>query len=287
MSEKLESKIGKWLRKQILVINGEQGRCNRIILRHADPGKRGSNLWRKGLSDDVTGDAVDALATDIVEEVELHASGMGGVQRYVLSAYFEDSKDEAGATLPFRFVGHDERYDESEGESPTPMGLVAQTQRHLENVMRIHHATEKATMMTLARQNEILAEQNERLIRDRIEYFDKLEQARTLEHDRLLATAEHESSEARKNQLMEKAMLLLPVAVNRLAGAKVLPTEVSGEMEALASLARTLEPKQFESILAALKADQQIALIEILRKVQAADEAKKNGAYDKHKEKSS
>ena len=266
-----KEKLKDWLGRQFYRSDENLGVCCKLICRHlgADGRTKTGDVFQLMVPNDevvvkVDDDELEIMANQIEGAVLEDAEGIGGVQKYQLLAYFTKASRSV-ARLTFRMTGADlDEYEDSMSEPATAKGHHAKIMRHNEALMRIAvlGANQSIGMLnrTVARQSDTIV----LLLTQRVEEFELIENLKSQQHERDLATKAEEYKQERYNQLFEKGKVLLPVVANRIAGRKVLPEETDPMIETLKSLVETLDPAQVSDILPKLRPEQQIALIEFI-----------------------
>ena len=273
-------KLERWLRAQCFGEHDEP--LSRIVIKHSAQGSKGSQVAEHKI-DKVGSDDLPELMETLLQSVMDDASGMGGQQRYILEAFH-------GNTFTARHAMRVEGYDDSldgdsqELEPATNKGLVAQSQRHAEVLMKSFANSLGATFQTTQR---IIAKQQdtiESLLDKRMKDFLMVEEAMTRKHEREVEMLQLVSGEERKDKMIEQGMdslkTLGPAVINRIAGKDVLPAP-NPQMLLLKGFVETISNDQLMKMAHALEPHQQIAFFELLKTFQptekAADEKKSNG----------
>jgi hypothetical protein len=188
--------------------------------------------------------------------------------------------------------------DDYEDEPGTAKSLVAQTQRHLESIL-------KTTSLTTIRQMQMLGEQNahfmrrehEMLERER-ESLQREEKARSEEHERLMELKRQESEHENRQDLLKTVKGYIPHIVARL-GSKTeplalpaaaqndgAPAEASRELKMANCVNRfmqSIKPEQMEQIMCSIDPSAGaplMELLEIVNEVAPMDESEGNNAAE-------
>jgi hypothetical protein len=257
-------KVEKWLRLQIYGRRSE-GSCERIVLKHLSAGKNGGQeVQTFFLEKRVEEKELTDLVEGIVNSSQEDADGIGGTQKYVLTAWFRDD-DEIKSRLVFRVKGSegDDDDDPIDSEPPTKIGLVAQQMRHNEIIMRSANFAMGSTLASLNRDNESLREENRKLREERRDYIEHYEQLLSLHHERELKSKEHEFMLKAKGQAWEKITLIAPALVNRMMGKKLLPEKTTPEAMAFKSLVDSITPEQMSTLQTVFTPDQVISFFQL------------------------
>jgi len=273
-----EIKVKRWLEKHLWATR-EEGPVTKVVVKHLDANGRAGkeDVWACAIPHE--GDSVtipEEEVTDLVNDMQTScyddAEGMAaGLQRYKILCYVKH-KSNAHSRFTFAMSGaNDEVDDTGVSEPATGKGLLGQLMRHNEAIMRtaVMSTNQNMAMMqrTIGRQNEHI----EKLLEDRRETFEVTEDLKSQRHDRELASLQMENQEKRYSEMFDKASLLLPAVVNRVAGKKLLPENVSPMQDMLKGLAESLTEDQLAKIMPTLKPEQQIALLEFMDMSQGAN----------------
>lgn len=277
-------KLKRWLEK-VFYDEREEGPCVKLALRHMTSGQstKGGEVFsiRIPHNDDhvqVGDDELLHLINDIEGAALDDAEGIGaGVQRYKLLAFF---KHEPRPLTRFSFRMSATEFDGEEdeigmSEAPDQKGLTAQLMRHNEALMRTAVMGANQTIGLLTRTVRSQGEQIENLLSERRETFSLVEDLKSKKHERELMTLEAENQQKRHQDLFEKASLLLPTVVNRIAGKKLLP-EANTALIMIKELAESLSPDQLPGLMKSLRPEQQILLMDLMKATQEEDGEEKN-----------
>ena len=264
-------KVKRWLEKHLWATR-EEGPVVKIVIRHLDAnGRTGKEeIWSCNVpyeEDSVTlpEEDVDDLITDMDMSCFDDAEGMAaGLQRYKI-LIFVKHKANAHSRFTFSLSGDNQDVDDTGVSEPaTQKGFLGQLMRHNEAIMRtaIMSTNQNMAMLnrTVSRQNDHI----EKLLEERRESFELTEDLKSQHHDRELASLQMRNQEKRYSEMFDKASLLLPAVVNRVAGKKLLPESVSPMQDMLKGLAESLSEEQLAKIMPTLKPEQQIALLEFM-----------------------
>tara|TARA_R100001244_G_scaffold132394_1_gene108860 strand:- start:8761 stop:9669 length:909 start_codon:yes stop_codon:yes gene_type:complete len=269
------AKAKKWLERHLWATRSE-GPVVRIVVRHLSvDGRSGTEeIWsaevpHNGSSVTIEPDQIPVMLADIESTCLEDAAGIGeGLQKYKIQVYVQNKSPSHGR---FSFsIGIDDEgnvNDTGMSEPANLKGMLAQNQRHLENVMKISTATTIHMMTTLQRANLAQSEHIEALTREKRETISLVEGLKSEQHERDLATYMAETKAKSQSALMEKAGLLIPAMVNRVAGQKLLP-EGNPTVDLLKGLAESLSDSQMAGILKTLSPEQQLVMIDFMNSTQ-------------------
>lgn len=273
-----KQKISHWLERTFYIVDEDKGPCVKLVLRHVTQGSNSSKdgeVWSMKVE---TGEDVVAVPEEdiiiIVNEIEQasfdDAEGLGGLQKYKLLAYF--SRESVPRRFSFRMTGsHDEDEDETGLSEPaTKQGHLGQMMRHNEALMRITMLSASQNMGIMSKTISTQATQIDKLLTDRQEYFETMEDLKSKRHERDLMTQEVEQRTLLQKEMLDSAKLLLPAVANRLAGKKIL-NEKDPMAMGLKALVESLNSEQLQGMMSTLSPQQQILLAEFIQTSQGDD----------------
>ncbi|MFH1010994.1 MAG: hypothetical protein V1784_07150 [bacterium] len=202
-------------------------------------------------------DFLVSAINDIEANSEADAGGIGGIQSYVVLAFFEDEPDKPLARFTFRVAGDNEE-DEGEisSEPPNRIGITSQLMRHNEAIMRTGTIATGQVVAVMQRTIASLSEANERLTTQRLESFQLIEELQSQKHERDLMASREAMKQQMIRETFEKATLLLPVVVNKLTGKTLLPERKSGQEIMIKEFMNSLTPEQANGLQNILKPEQ-------------------------------
>jgi hypothetical protein len=255
-------RLERWIRQQAF---GDYGSLTRFTVKHSAQGSKGSVVGEVKV-EKITGDDVHECADSLDNMVNDDASGMGGMQRYVIESWHDDS-DSASARFSLRVQGYDpelDNMDSDDAEPPTRAGALSQQMRHNEVLMKSFVAGMGGAVQSLQRTAARNAEMVETLMAQRLEDFRVVEEALSRKHEREMEMVEQTADVERKNKIIEQGLTLLPVVANRMAGRQLVAAP-SPRDAMLKGLVETLTPEQLNSIAGHLSPEQQIVFLEMLQ----------------------
>lgn len=231
----------------------------------------------------------EALAEQALEAATTDAEALSGIQRYMFCIFHGDDKEAKRKVRFSLFVRDQSALFEASQNAPGSAGaLVEQAQRHAEVAVRQASMSLDSIVRNQAREIERLTKANEKL-RDRLEsVFELREQMAMMEHEKKLEELKMIANEKRKDEAMEIFKLHGPRLFGKVAN-KLLPANAgdsSGnassndfgiddtDIASLAEMFKQLEPDQFAQMGNVLKPHQAVLVMELAKKVAAADEKK-------------
>jgi hypothetical protein len=264
-----DDRIRKWLVRSI-----ETESIDRLVIRHDTGAEVATIRADEGGSFESGERQIDEIVSDVSERILQDAIGLGGVQRYIVSAY---SGDHAVTRLPIRENAEAASRapgDPIDSEPPTEKGLLTQTMRHLEISERTH-ATVVANIFAM--QTRMLREKDERISHLEERHWETVIAAEQLVSDHHRRQLENKAADQKAEAMREVLgtfLQLAPTAVNKLAGRAVLPERTSPALVGLRALVGTLKTEQLEALKFVLTPAQLTTFTEIVGSEVADDEKK-------------
>jgi hypothetical protein len=269
-----DGRLRNWLVRTV-----EREPIDRFVIRHDTGAEVATIRADEGGTFERTERQLDELATELSERIFEDAIGLGGLQRYIISAY---SGDRAVTRLPIRENADASRGgpapgDPIDSEPPTEKGLLSQTMRHLEISERTH-ATAIANIFAM--QTRMLREKDERISHLESRHWETVVAAEQLVSDHHRRQLENRAADQKAEAMREVLgtfLQLAPTAVNKLAGRMVLPEKTSPALVGLRALVGTMKPEQLEALKFVLTPAQLETFTEIVG-AEVADEEQKRTA---------
>jgi len=257
--------------KSFLGQEGVSKSIERYELRHAAKGRAGNVVETFDITEALTAPELENLATIIIARAQLDADGIGpSIQRYTLNSYIA-GEDSPSGRINFRLRGAsdiDLDGDDEAGEEPANQrGLLTQLMRHNEQNNRTLMNSMGAMLTSMARRMESSDRMVEKLMEDRFRSFEIIEEAYSRKHERELEMEQVKAKDQRIAFGMQKVSMLIPVILDRLAGAKNPPSNDPTVMM-LSELIESMSGPQLEAIRRSLSTEQQIVFIAMLKKFQ-------------------
>jgi hypothetical protein len=265
-------RIRGWLERAL-----EADSIDRLVLRHDTFAEVWTIRGEEGGALEATEDRLDELASTLAERILEDAVGLGGVQRYLISAYSGDRaitrlpvRENADAATAGRMPG-----DPIDSEPPTEKGLLTQAMRHLEVSERTHA---HVVANIFAMQTRMLREKDERISHLEERHWDTVIAAEQLVSDHHRRQLENKAADQKAEAMREVLgtfLQLAPTAVNKLAGRALLPEKTSPALVGLRALVGTMKPEQLEGLKFVMTPAQLATFTEIVG-LEVADEETKN-----------
>ena len=267
-----DGRLRKWLVRTV-----EREPIDRFVIRHDTGSEIATIRADEGGTFERTERQLDELATELSERVFEDAIGLGGLQRYIISAY---SGDRAVTRLPVRENADAARGgpapgDPIDSEPPTEKGLLSQTMRHLEISERTH-ATAIANIFAM--QTRMLREKDERIGHLEERHWDTVVAAEQLVSDHHRRELENRAADQKAEAMREVLgtfLQLAPTAVNKMAGRALLPEKTSPALVGLRAFVGTMKAEQLEALKFVLTPAQLETFTEIVGSEVADEEQKR------------
>jgi len=267
-----DGRLRKWLVRTV-----EREPIERFVIRHDTGSEIATIRADEGGTFERTERQLDELATELSERVFEDAIGLGGLQRYIISAY---SGDRAVTRLPVRENADAARGgpapgDPIDSEPPTEKGLLSQTMRHLEISERTH-ATAIANIFAM--QTRMLREKDERIGHLEERHWDTVVAAEQLVSDHHRRELENRAADQKAEAMREVLgtfLQLAPTAVNKMAGRALLPEKTSPALVGLRAFVGTMKAEQLEALKFVLTPAQLETFTEIVGSEVADEEQKR------------
>ena len=269
-----------WLRKYVNFYDQDRGAVQRICVKHLNAQDQvTSDICSETLppytseKDIPSAQDMERCLDSSINEAIIDARNRGSLpQKYAFVAEFERSP-ERPATRVIRIRGG-ERMDGDElghledSEPATAKGFLAQTMRHLEVVMKQASYNEMTSMRILQEQNVALASQNSDLIARHMETIKIYEGMMDGKKKRELEERKAEAWTKNVDSFADMLRILLPHAVNKMAGKSLMPVQHTPEEMEMVALLGSLRSEQLDMMRRIMTPDQLIALVTIIEKVQ-------------------
>jgi hypothetical protein len=266
----IETQIEAWVRQHVAFpdkkLHGTAG-CHKVVLKHVNierkpQGDVGSFAVR--LEEGAEDEGVDPLLHKIADAAQGDADNLNqGLQTYAIFAYYPGDQGYVPRKF-FRVSPSDVEVqrDLAPSEPPTEKGLVSQTQRHLEAVLRTTSITQAQLFQTMQHELRRMAELNEKYAGQQIEFMVVVQDMIDNAHGRRLQERGEEAKLALQESALAKLEALVPVIINRIAGKQVIP-EQDRSLMLMAALLEGMSESQQLAFYGNLSDAQRITLAEI------------------------
>ena len=270
----IEQQIADWIREHVSSAVAGRGRCARLVLRHMSlEGKPQGDVNAFNIpQDEGLAGETDMLVNKVVDSAQRDANDYpGGIQRYAIFAYYTGDKGYV-PRKNFRVAAEDEiSRDVTPSEPPTEKGLVGQSMRHLEAVLKTATVSYGVVVENLTRQ--VRDQQEAKKVSDQqmVDVMLLVQENLNEAHRRRLDERREEMMMGIKEGIFEQLKVAAPIILNRIAGKPLLP-EQSKSFMLMAALLENLRPEQQAFLRDSLDPPQAAVLGEIL------------GEYEKQKD---
>jgi hypothetical protein len=245
------SALDKWLVSQSKLAGAVV-----VELRHIGVNDQASVVQRWQLGADNS-----AAASELWTAAQQWADGVGsGPQRFAVAIL--DVKDKPLAQYLMRAASDAVGGLAYDSEPATLAGVTKQLMRHTEAIMRGSAVAQSTVIEHLVRQYDRLAGRCEQLEGKHFELLGLSEDMLSRKAERELTAERCAMQERRKDELLRKMGVLLPVVMAKLSG-KAAPANID---PAVRELAKSLDADQLDKLSAVLRPEQVIALTTILDK---------------------
>lgn len=290
--------LAKWLRECLYLAPEEDSKARfaRVVCSQLVKGnKKGEEVFSLEVPKKAPDEWPDNAATEIWGKLQLETATLGGLQKYVLHAYHTGDNERHTSRFVMKLQGiEEEEGDDLDSEGTGKDGQIAQQMRHNEATAKIAAAM-MSTMVTgfnsmIARQSSMLDRQSamvETLMMDRIESIQTM---RTLSDDaeeREIRLIQSRAKAKGVEKLVERLGLLMPAAVNKIAGRAILPDRDPALMMMVKGLFTSLasNEEKMKALAGIMGPEEAVAFMNILEEVSAKDEnglpKKKEGSTEK------
>lgn len=264
----MTKEIESWLRSQILV-SKPQGDVVRFEVRHLPLGsKKGHEVAIIETPRQTSEEWFESVASEIAVGIQCDADALGGVQRYALIVFREKDSDKPQARKLLRIAADtpEDESDDFDSEPKNIKGTLAQLMRHNEAYAKTMSNMLAATVTAQSRQISRLAEHNEKLLEQRFETIELIENLQSERQKRELEAARALNREKLLGDIMGEVKLLGPTIVNKVAGKEILPDNNPASL-AMLRLAESLQqsPERLAKIAALLNPSEQVAFGSLLQ----------------------
>jgi hypothetical protein len=257
----------------------DAGKCTKFVLKHVNANAKQNEVQsfdcrtiHKQTDGEKRETFIEQLIAGIEEAAHDDAESLGGHQRYLIFAYYQnESKPLARTGFRMDAGDEDEGDEELESEPANAKGLVAQAMRHQEGNFRTSVLATNHIINMMQRTIDTQQETINNLLSGHLNNLKLVEDLVSQRHGRELAAKREDFNQSIKNDFAQKALKLLPAVVNRFAGKQVLPGETPKDVM-LQDLAKSISQEQMMQIAQHLKPEQQMIIFELLKNALPASE---------------
>lgn len=278
----LISKLLPWLKRATMQISEELGPVRRAVLRHmkqdmtagGDVATTFFDIEEEG--DTPSPDKIEECCDELITAMQNDAEGMPrALIRYGVFCYYKkDPGSVSRIVLNIQGGKESDLLSEDDGlggEDPTSKGgHLAQAYRHTEGVLKMALKMSEFTIGTLRQENERLATSHNKMAEAQIKNMGLIQGLLNDDNRRRLDEKEAEMKMAAMSDMLDKAKLLAPHVVNKLAGRNLLPASQSEDEVALRSLVETMDEDQLNNLAGILKPEQMMVVLGLMEKIAQA-----------------
>lgn len=279
-----KARLAQWISQMVYGSTASDGlQCRMIKVKHLS---EATDSKVAGVADffvDVANFSAELVTEQILEAMQDDANACGGVQRYSVRAYYGATTDKVeprGGRFTCRVRGEKEDMDDDafDSESKDMKGHVAQMMRHNEAMVRAMlagSAEASRTMVSIVGHMSRMMETQQTTV---MNLTEQLQQSLDRKAEREVASFKAHAIERRKDAVFGKLALLMPLAINRLAGKTVVQEEQAPELHLLKGFINSLTKTQLEALSGVLGPEQQMLVLELCSKyADTAEEPKQLG----------
>lgn len=250
----------------------DAGKCTKFVLKHVNSNAKQNEVQsfdcrtiHKQTDGEKRETFIEQLIAGIEEAAHDDAESLGGHQKYLIFAYYQnETKPLARAGFRMDAGDDDEGDDELESEPANAKGLVAQAMRHQEGNFRTAVMSTNHIINMMQRTIDTQQETINNLLSGHLNNLKLVEDLVSQRHGRELDAKREDFNQSIKNDFAQKALKLLPAVVNRFAGKQILPGESPKDVM-LQDLARSITQEQMMQLAQHLKPEQQMIIFELLK----------------------
>ena len=224
------------------------GKLRKLIVCHVIKGnKLGDEIRAVSVPDEPGEEWRSSTAIKIAEQTAAEAVALSsGVQRYAIQALFEGDDKPHGRTI-ITAAGKDSDDDALDTEGPDGEGLVTQSMAQTRFFAGAFARSSVHQISTLQTSVDKLTKENEELRSERLKTLRTVEEIMTARHERELELIRETSKQKAFTDTADKLGLLIPVAINHMAGRKLLP-ENAPERMMVQAFAQRLTPEKLQRL---------------------------------------
>ncbi len=259
-------KIADWI-DEMRARADTPGRLARLVCLHVIKGnKLGDELRMVTVPPEIDEEWIAATAHKIADQAGEEARTLGnGIQRYAVQAFFDGGGDRPSGRHVFTCAGQEE-LGSIGTEGPDAEGLTSQAMRHAEFYAKLNAGAALQQMEALQAEIAALRRENAGLRDDRIRSFKVMEEVYSLRAEREIATERERAKAKLFSDGAEKLGLLLPMALNHMAGKQIFP-ESATQALMLKSLVESIDKPTFEKLASVLNGEQMALFFQLATSV--------------------
>lgn len=224
------------------------GRLRKLVVCHVIKGnKLGDEIRAVSVPETTDEDWRAATSVKIAEQASAEAVALSsGIQRYAVLALFEGDDKPRGRTI-ITAAGSDVDDGALDTEGPDQQGLVTQAMAQTRFFAQAFGRSSVQQIHTLQTSVDKLTKENEELRAERSKFMKTWEEIQSARHERELELVREQGKQRIMQQTADKIALLIPVAINHMAGRKLLP-ENAPERMLVQAFAQRLTPEKLQRL---------------------------------------
>ncbi len=245
----VENQIKGFVRQKVCLIDVENGRCKKVVLRHLNIDKKpNGDVHSINISSDPAlegTEMADRIILEIADSAQRDANDQqSGVQTYAIFAYYSDNPNYVPRKV-FRVAAEDEiERDAGPSEPPTEKGLLMQLMRHNEVNSKNSMVGMGYILATLQKENQQLREQNRHHSEQQLDQLMVVQELLNDGHRRKIEEKQSEVMTTMMEGVYEHLKIALPILANRLAGKDVFPPQMDRDLYLFSTFFENLTEKQ-------------------------------------------
>lgn len=277
--------LAKWLRECLYLAPEEdsKARFSRVVCSQLIKGnKKGEEVFSLDVPRKATDEWPDSAAMEVWGKLQIETATLGGLQKYVLHAYHTGDNERHTSRFVLKLQGiDDDEGDDLDSEGTGKDGQIAQQMRHSEALAKVN-AGMMSTMVTgfnamIGRQSSMLERQSamiETLLADKIAGIESMRQLSDEAEEREIRLIQSRAKAKGVEKLIDRLGMLMPAAVNKIAGRAILPDRDPALMMLVKGFITSVaaDDKKMEALASILSPEQAVAFMNILEEVSAKDE---------------
>jgi hypothetical protein len=239
--------------------------------------KRGEEVFSLDVPKKPSEEWPDNAASEMWGKLQLETATLGGLQKYVLYAYHTGDNERHTSRFVVKLQGiEDDESDDLDSEGTGKDGQISQNMRHTEAMAKIVAAM-IPTMVSgynsmIARQSAMLDRMNqtvETLMADKINGLEVMRQLSDDAEEREIRLIQSRAKAKGVESLVGKLGMLMPVAVNKIAGKPIFPVQDQSVMMMLRGWVSSIisSPEKMQAMQKILGPEEQIVFMNLVETV--------------------
>lgn len=224
------------------------GRMRKVVVCHIIKGnKLGDEIRAVSVPDEPNEEWRHDVAKKIAETVAEEAIALSsGVQRYAVQALFEGDDKPRGRVI-VTAQGDREDGDALDTEGPDGAGLVTASMGQARFFAAAFGRSSVQQIHSLEQQVQRLTKENEDLRSERLKSLRTVEELMVASHERAIENRREDFKQKALEDTVGKLGMLVPMAVNHMAGRKILP-ENAPERMLVRAFAERMTPAKLQAL---------------------------------------